>query len=386
MKALHTVLWGLFCACSWTWCIGMYLPILLMERWAWPGFAVFLIANVVGCAAFGYIVRTPARSERMIRDHAPAMVGFSVVAIAFHLFFITYLFTDIVPLDANRTLPLLAAIGVYVVASGLSWLGDRAWLVLAVVTYTVSMWLIAGCGGETRALERIAGWNQPETLLMMLPVLVAGFWCCPRLDLTFHRALQRSPSRHAFLVFGVAFAALVAGTLFIWRGPEDLAVVRLGVAHLLAQSVFTVGAHLREIRLVPASGGTPARSALLLIPLLTIMLLPAFKSIVSGVLRPGEDLYIRFFVFYGLIFPAYVMAFMTSGASGAPRPRGWIILAMIVLLLAPIYEIGFIHERYAWMLVPTGIAAAWLVMRRRVAPWGMKAPVDEATGAGSNDS
>lgn len=386
MKALHTVLWGLFCACSWTWCIGMYLPVLLMERWGWPGFAVFLIANVVGCAGFGYVVRTRAHSEAMIRDHAPAMVSFSVVAVAFHLFFITYLFTDIVRLDANRTLPLLAAIGVYVLASGLSWLGDRAWLGLAVVTYAASMWLIAGSAGEVRALERIAGWAQPETLLMTLPVLAAGFWYCPRLDLTFHRTLQRSPSHHAFAVFGVTFAALIVGTLLIWRGPEELTVMRLGVAHLLAQSVFTVGAHLREIRLAPASGGAPPRSVVLLIPLLAIMLLPAFRSIVSGVLRPGEDLYIRFFVFYGLIFPAYVMAFMTSGASGAPRPRGWIILAVVVMLLAPTYELGFIHQRYAWMLVPTGFAVAWLVMRRRVAPWGMKAPADEATGAGTRDS
>ncbi|MDB5302268.1 MAG: hypothetical protein JWO87_3931, partial [Phycisphaerales bacterium] len=43
--------WGAFLACSWTWCIGMFLPVLLVRDFGEMGWLVFAAPNVVGAAA-----------------------------------------------------------------------------------------------------------------------------------------------------------------------------------------------------------------------------------------------------------------------------------------------------------------------------------------------
>ena len=58
-RELATVGWGLFCASSWTWCIGMYLPVLLLRHFGWPGVLAFVVPNVAGCVAFGYVLADP---------------------------------------------------------------------------------------------------------------------------------------------------------------------------------------------------------------------------------------------------------------------------------------------------------------------------------------
>ena len=85
--------WAFFCASSWTWCIGMYLPVALIRDFGWPGFAAFAIPNVLGCAAFGYVVATTRASEEMVQRHRTAMRCFSLVAIAYQSYFAAFLAT-----------------------------------------------------------------------------------------------------------------------------------------------------------------------------------------------------------------------------------------------------------------------------------------------------
>ena len=43
--------WAIYLGASWTWCIGMFLPVLLVREygaWAW---VVFAVPNVISCAA-----------------------------------------------------------------------------------------------------------------------------------------------------------------------------------------------------------------------------------------------------------------------------------------------------------------------------------------------
>ena len=35
----------------------MYLPVILLRRFGWLGFLAFAVPNVLGCAAFGYVLR-----------------------------------------------------------------------------------------------------------------------------------------------------------------------------------------------------------------------------------------------------------------------------------------------------------------------------------------
>ena len=65
--AVLTAAWGLFLASSWTWCIGMYLPVPLLREYGWAGFLAFAIPNLVGCTVFGYLVSRERSRESAYR-------------------------------------------------------------------------------------------------------------------------------------------------------------------------------------------------------------------------------------------------------------------------------------------------------------------------------
>ncbi|MBV8780683.1 MAG: hypothetical protein JO353_04735, partial [Phycisphaerae bacterium] len=52
----HWLGWAIFLGVSWTWCIGMYLPVLLVRDYGFWGWVVFAIPNVVGAAAMGWTI------------------------------------------------------------------------------------------------------------------------------------------------------------------------------------------------------------------------------------------------------------------------------------------------------------------------------------------
>src|SRR4051794_2579723 len=84
---LRTILWAAFLASSWTWCIGMFLPVLLVRDFGILGYLAFFVPNVLGAATMGWVVRGPDMAGRMVRAHAPAMRAFSLVTIAFQAYF-----------------------------------------------------------------------------------------------------------------------------------------------------------------------------------------------------------------------------------------------------------------------------------------------------------
>ena len=80
---------------------------------------------------------------------------------------------------------------------------------------------------------------------------------------------------------------------------------------------------------------------------------------------PGLDVYIRFLVAYGLVFPLYVLVFI---GPARPVPVGRSALfacGVAAILLMPAYEAGFIHGIGWPMAIPTLFVAIWLVTRRR---------------------
>ena len=358
---LVTIAWGVFCACSWTWCIGMYLPKLMLVRYGWWGFLVFAVPNVIGCAGFGYVLARRARSEAMVERNGTAMLVFSLIAIAYHIFFITMLVDAFIPQTAGLTWPsLLAAGAVFLAGIVLSLAADRTWLILAPLTYLFSLVAFALIGLDGAGASVAAGRIDLAELAWLAPIIGLGFLLCPYLDLTFHRALLRSPSRHAFGVFGLTFAVLILFTCFLWRAPV-LAPIAIG--HILAQSIFTVGAHLREMRLSPAIRSRAARVLLIILPLAAAALPSIARVVISNAAAAGDDLYVRFLVFYGLAFPAYVLLFI-GPARPMRRSAGAIaLLLIIILLLAPLYELAFLQDRAWLMIVPTAAALLWIISR-----------------------
>src|SRR5438105_14859391 len=89
---LRAVLWAIFLACSWTWCIGMFLPVLLVRDYGVWGWIVFAIPNILGAAAMGWVIRSPEQSRSIVAVHQPAIVIFSTVTAAFQVFFAAWIF------------------------------------------------------------------------------------------------------------------------------------------------------------------------------------------------------------------------------------------------------------------------------------------------------
>lgn len=350
----------------------MYLPVIMINRFGWWGFIAFAVPNVIGCAAFGYIIKNRHRSEAMIARHAAAMTWFSIITVAYHMFFVVWLFTELspAPVEMHWAPPTIAAI-ILAIGGVMSFLPNRDWLWLSAIVYAISLVTFWKLGiGSIESIEWRGEWEAGQ-LIWLTPTLFFGFLLCPYLDLTFHRAIQHSPSRHAFGVFGLAFAVMLVLTCVIWFGGEGgQALPAIALPHILAQAVFTAGAHVREIRLSPAINDRLVRWAAVLAPLFAAPLIYIVRE-VTDQLIVGENIYLRFLVFYGLVFPAFVAVVMFAQRNSLRRRWAW--FAVAILLGLPLYEFGFIQGR-AWLLpaalgiVAIAAALALAGVRRGVRP------------------
>jgi hypothetical protein len=385
--------WAAYLACSWTWCIGMFLPVLLIRDFGLGGYAAFAVPNVVGAAAMGWVLLRRQSSIDLVRQHAAFASIFSVVTIAFHAFFLVWVASGLwlFPWPIGIAGVLLVILMGLVVASVRS--GWQAVMALLLVPATFGAFIYAVSSGALPAApleelrEAISSNRLPAShLAMFLGVSIFGFALCPYLDLTFHRAraaLPKWPARLAFTVgFGVLFFGMIVLTvvysgLFMGRGGAWPHLIAL---HIFVQSAFTVGVHLRalsghllprEVRggcLVAAVGGA------LLVMVVSLFLLRVFEPITelnllhSRGMGAGELLYRMFLSFYGLVFPAYVWLCMIPARGGGTGPsrehlRVWGAAVGIAL---PMFYMAFI-ERQTWWILP---ALALVLAAKLLVPKG----------------
>ena len=86
----HWLSWAIYLGMSWTWCIGMFLPVLLIREMGIWGWVVFAVPNVIGAALMGWVLKFPESSQRLVESHGVACRAFSGVTIAFHVFFVLW--------------------------------------------------------------------------------------------------------------------------------------------------------------------------------------------------------------------------------------------------------------------------------------------------------
>jgi hypothetical protein len=69
-------------------------------------------------------------------------------------------------------------------------------------------------------------------------------------------------------------------------------------------------------------------------------------------LDPGELIYRLFMAFYGLVFPAYVWVCMVRGRDGQSEvtPAKIRAMAIGILVAAPMFWMGFIENKMAWLV------------------------------------
>ncbi len=379
---MRAIGWSLFLACSWTWCIGMYLPTIVMRDYGWWGFLVFSVPNVIGCSAFGYVLKNKEGSERFLARHESAGRVFSLVTIAFHLFFVPMvLMMRFDGVGVAWSWGSAALVGVLVFVGGwvLSHAGSAVWRWLATLLFSAStLMLIATlAAGEFRFTLPEAPAFPVWYVAFLALASCFGFALCPYLDLTFHRALRESPSRHSFLGFGLTFGLMICFTaVYYVTGFDTLILI-----HILAQATFTVGAHLRETRmpqtfdkgeaglaavLARLAGRLPGDDWRRALPMLSFLpLLAIFLAIPLKTTWPGSEfVYQSFMTFYGLVFPAYVLLLALRMPLCKLDERGLLHWLAFVTISLPAFYLGFIEHVPYLLPYPFVILAAWWMASR----------------------
>src|SRR6266568_3601613 len=289
----------------------------------------------------GFVIRSRQTSEDVLINHRTAIAIFSLITIAFHIYFV-YWFA------AERLMgPWLLVIPV--AAFFLMWSAGRQSPqtdpVMAAIVWVLSMAAFAVFAWHPGwRLDLLpARWLAYE-VLWLLPVCILGFVLCPYLDATFHRARMASGDRSGLvfsLGFGVFFLCMILFTLWytkfvaaaIYPGnvssiPRTIALV-IG-CHMSIQSAFTAAVHVRELERMQM----PTRFRLgALAVLFAAVLAAAFVSKIDlerwlGV-DGGEAGYWLFMAFYTVLAPTYVWLFMLSRR---PIKRPIVVLAVIALL------------------------------------------------------
>ena len=389
-RSVEIVGWGLYLASSWTWCIGMFLPILLLRWWGWPGFLAFAVPNILGCVAFGYVF-TPETSRRFVARYAPSIRWFAWVTIAFQSWFGSWadrrlgmqglLGTSVNWSDLCRLLPLL-----FFMFPG----GVRFWTIAGTTCALASFVFFAQSGFGALNDPPVVGTMTPMSLAWAAPFMAFGFLLCPALDPTFHRALQQSPSRHSFAVFGVAFAAQLIFAASTFNAATGLMMLAWPIAaQIVVQTTFTMCAlvsvtspaslrswpgapawcpsamgrtsfiRFASVLALPVVGMALGRFLLDLLTAITVdvpVLMPASELLasVSSATSAGEATYLRWLGFYGIIFPAWLLLKLRRVPAAVAWPA--------IFVAAAAAERGMVGARTSFLLVSLGvivIAALW---------------------------
>ncbi len=376
-----TLGWALYLACSWTWCIGMFLPALLARDFGVWGFVIFAVPNVIGAAAMGWVLSGRHSPRALLEKHQSVVRAFAIVTVVFQAYFLGVLLNWAGFLQAGSgVLLVLVAAGLLVPAA------NRArWLAAGVFVFSAGCAVMAWRAGSLALPTTDA---PPIDLLWLAPVCAFGFALCPYLDPTFLRAAEMLHDRSrkvAFtLGFVVFFLPMILFTLAYGGDIERLieSVQRSqtlrGVIflHIGAQLTFTALVHLRELgRMRPSqrwpwivTGLTMAAVFFGSAALSYWPDLPAFNA------APGSpELYYRIFLsFYGLVFPAYVWLCMIptrdghAGLAGARGRRKLLVWCAAVGIAAPFYWMGFIMLEELYLVPGLGVVLlARLAVRQK---------------------
>ena len=359
--------WAFYLACSWTWCIGMFLPVILIRDYGTFGWLLFAIPNILGATAIGYILAKPNSSKEIIEKHKIACTIFSMVTILFQIYFLGWLST-VIP---NTIIVIASTVLLLIYLFGLTI--DKNQLLSAFVIWTLSLICFTFIL-NILPVEQISIFKSgvlpksTNALLSFTPVFFFGFLLCPYLDLTFHKARQLNSYSGSKIAFTIGFcfmfllmliftffyagpmAEIIQGKVFFLTDGSKLPVKYIYILafHILIQLGFTIILHAKSI--LPEIKKSTKLSFLLIILSLISYLLPTITSTKNTFLNlsTNEIIYRSFMAFYALIAPAYVFLFLLpKNKKNVPLNKYnlLILLASIVLAL-PFYAVSFLAVRW----------------------------------------
>lgn len=367
---------ALFLAVSWTWCIGMFLPVLLVRDFGLWGFVAFAVPNVVGAASVGFLLRSRDAADRFAAEHHLALHVFSLVTIAFHAWFLgamalrfgilRTLFGPDGPAETTAT--ALGAAGLLLAAWAAARRASfRSLLLLAPAVLALSIAAAAlaqlTTGGRSLGAPPLSGDDPFPAVLLAAPALALGFLTCPYLDATLLRVRRELDDRAARRSFAIGFAGpfllMVLLTLLYAHGFNVSGVVSWYILlHFSAQAMFTAAAHTRELW---ATADEHARRTARPTPPWRRWIAPALIALFAALGAAGPRLglpfevgYQSFLFWYAVVFPAYLLATVaTRRRPGSWKPR-LAAAAAATLLAGPVFAFGYLTGR--WPLVCAGAA------------------------------
>lgn len=338
----------------------MFLPVLLVRDFGLWGWIVFAIPNVLGAAWVGaWSYRQPDGSSLLAR-HEPAMRWFSLVTIAFHVFFVAWLVPRLLGGWALLTFVVAVLFFAGLIKAGKAAMGG--WLAL-IFSGLAALVFFAKMGAPQSPVALIPA-SQAIDLACLAPAIVLGFVLCPHLDLTLQASRQSMPPGDARITFAagfmglflllIAFTLVYAGALQVTlqTGRDLLLPTAVATAiglHMCIQGGFTTAAHAAQVikRVKPRRLAT----AMGLFVLMMVVLMLVGRSIVPGTTLlgydPGEVFYRLFMSFYGLVFPAYAWSAWVWRKQPRMTPIAW--LAPMLLAL-PGFAAGFLAQQPVWII------------------------------------
>ena len=368
--------WAMFLGMSWTWCIGLFLPVLLIRDYNTIAWIIFAVTNVVGATTMGWVLSKSA-SRSIVDKHRGALRVFSIVTISFQLFFLVFVRSQVLRGGNDVVYVAILALALFIILLSTNRLATTGAICVFIASVVIGLrWLSMPTVRETlHTLHRdmlspsamdapIRAWGPG-----LAAVCLFGFGLCPYLDITFHRARQNlsdRESRFAFTTgFGVFFFAMICLSLcysmaiiFFWGasvrafGEESVFLLRLLWA---IQLPYTIAVHLRD----PIWRGREVRwmaSASALLFLATIVAMALLASLYP---QSGELIYRCFISFYGLVTPAYVwLCLLPDRGRRSPSKRALTITFATIAIAYPFYWLAFIDGRMSDVLI--GVALVLL--------------------------
>lgn len=378
--------WAVYLGVSWTWCIGMFLPILLVRDYGIAAFFVFAIPNVLGAAAMGFVLSSSDSAQRILTRDALAVRLFSAITVLFHLYLIWWL-SQAGFVGGTHWPWAVTAIVAFALFSGVRSRSPAD----AGTVYLLSVAIAAFAfytGLELKLPDQpVRTFLGVPALIYLAPVCVFGFLLCPYLDATFLRArLSTTPreSKLAFAIgFGVVFFSMILFTLayaghFLGTASAGPRVAAAIILHILIQSGYTIGLHIREAVLLGAdasfteSPATTRRRTAVIFATVAVLVITAGLQVPRISDGPGisptfEFGYRLFMSAYGLLLPAYVWLVLIPRRHAATTPtRASFILWLAACALAtPAFYMGFMHQQEWWLPIGLAVVLAAAVVRIR---------------------
>jgi hypothetical protein len=368
----------------------MFLPGLLVRDYGRWGWVAFMIPNIFGAAAMGWVLNKGS-SQRITRDHRHACVAFSLVTIAFHLHWLGWFVRE--ALGSGTIVWTMALIFVLAIAGGAGGWRDR-YIALGVLAVSLCVLLLTRYMQLPRLYESNVMMSPSHAfmdkgLIWLTPVMVFGFALCPYFDLTFHQAAQvpsKTVRRAAFTMgFCVMFFFIIK--LSLDYANVELLLLKAGPSlwasepgqntwgsalrswatilpwHIAVQIAFTLVVHGRQ---VAVSLADRAQLPKMFIGCLAMAVIVGFLAINMPMPRAqgmsnGEVGYRIFMGFYGLVFPAYAWIVMIPRRKlgGVPTKSDLLWWIVPVVFAMPFYWMGMIALIPIWF-VP-GLGAVLLV-------------------------